>query len=205
MEIVKLQIDPDNAGVFTYQQLSTWLESDDNKGFFSMRRTVQNIYDYLLTSKDNKFKTNAKELLILAAQRRTKSLLKSYTNIESPDKPSPVTSTPLNPSLLTPLTKFKPKFKLYPKSKLDPSSSAKSNLNPHSSTKSNPHSNSIPNPPPNTVPNQNPVKPYETFTENIDIQLLELNISDTIGELKLVRKVNKGINANLRHERFYLR
>jgi hypothetical protein len=203
MELVKLQIDPDNTGAFTYQQLIVWLDSDDNKGFFSMIRTVQNIYTYLMTSKEKKFKTNAKELLTLAAQKRTKSLQQSYTNIGSSDNLSPVSLTPLNPSLLTPLTKSKPKSKSTPKSNLNPHSSAKSN--PHSSAKSNPHSNPNPNPHSYPNPTQNPVKPYETSTKDIDIQLLEMNILETIGELKLVRKVNKEINANLRNKWFYLR
>jgi hypothetical protein len=203
IESVKLHIDPDNTGVFSYTQLIAWLESDDNKGYFSMIRTVQNIYTYLMTSKDKKFKTNAKELISLAAQKRTKTLLQSYTNIGISDKPSPVSLTPLNPTLLTPLTKSKPKskpkpnFNPNPQPKLNPHSSAKSNLNPHSSAKSNPHFN--------PDPTQNPVKPYETSTQNIDIQLLEMDILETIGELKLVRKVNKEVNANLRNKWFYLR
>jgi hypothetical protein len=149
IELVKIQIDPENTGVFTYEQLLTWLENDHNKGYFSITRTIKNVYGYLFKSKEKKFKQNSKELILLAAQKQAKILLQSYTVIDSL-KNSPGASAPFNPTSMT--SKVKSNTNPHPNphtnSHINPHTNphsnpqSKPNFNPHS----NPHSNIQPNP-----------------------------------------------------------
>jgi hypothetical protein len=195
-----------NSGVFTYEQLLTWLQSDDNKHYFSITRTLKNLYGYLFISRDKKFKQDSKELILLAAQKQAKISLQSHTVIESLISPSPIVkSAPLNLISKTSKIKSNPN----PHSNIQPNphiySNPHSNSHPKPNSHPNPYIYSNPNSHSNPYPTQNPDKPYNMPTKDLDLQLSEMSTLESIGELKLVRKAYKDLNVNIRNKWFYIR